>query len=112
MSSAEGMRKNRGGLLAWGGLGVVVALIVLFGALKKPPEKTAVEPEKPVAAAVPAPAPAVQATRAPREPSAKPAAKPASAPASAVKPVPDAFRPRPAKLSKTIFARLFQLPIR
>ncbi len=51
------------------------------------------EPEKPVAAAVPAPAPAVQATRAPREPSAKPAAKPASAPASAVKPVPDAERP-------------------
>lgn len=49
MSSAEGMRKNRGGVWAWGGLGVVVALIVLFGVLKKPPEKTAVEPEKPVA---------------------------------------------------------------
>jgi hypothetical protein len=30
----------------------------------------------------------------------------------AVKPVPDAFRPRPAKLSKTILARLFQLPMR
>ena len=28
------------------------------------------------------------------------------------KPVPDALRPRPAKLSKTILARLFQLPIR
>jgi len=30
----------------------------------------------------------------------------------AEKPVPLAFRPRPAKLSKTIFARLFQLEIR
>ena len=28
-----------------------------------------------------------------------------------VKPVPDAFRPRPAKLSKTMRARLFQLPM-
>ena len=31
---------------------------------------------------------------------------------AAEKPVPDAIRPSPAKLSKTIRARLFQLPIR
>ena len=49
MSAADGVKKNKGGLLAWGGLAAIVALIVLFGALKKPPEETAVEPEKPVA---------------------------------------------------------------
>ena len=49
MSAAEGMKKSKGGVLAWGGLGMVVVLIVLFGALKKPPEKTEAEPEKPVA---------------------------------------------------------------
>jgi hypothetical protein len=30
---------------------------------------------------------------------------------AAVKPVPLALRPSPAKLSKTMFARLFQLPM-
>ena len=39
-----------GSFLVWGALTLVVALIVLFGALKKRPEPAA--PESPIAAAV------------------------------------------------------------
>ena len=40
---------KKGSFLAWGALALVVALIVAFGALKKPAEQAAPEAEKPVA---------------------------------------------------------------
>ena len=42
---------QKGSFLAWGALALVVALIVVFGALKKPAEQTQPEAEKPVAVA-------------------------------------------------------------
>ena len=49
MSVSDGIRKKKGSFLVWGALAMVVALIFAMPMLKKPEEKKAVEPEKPVA---------------------------------------------------------------
>ena len=48
MSGIETKRTRRGSILIWGSLAAVVALIVVFGATKKAPEKTETPPEKAV----------------------------------------------------------------
>ena len=49
MSVADGIRKKKGSFLIWGVLAAVVAMVFILPMLKKPEEKKAVEPEKPVA---------------------------------------------------------------
>ena len=49
MSVVEAGREKKGSVLIWAALAAVVALIAVFAATKKPPEKTATETEKAVA---------------------------------------------------------------